>query len=373
MSLWSAGYIVRTGDGTRLYDPAMQEAVQRAHYAAGFRAVDGFIMPVFVAWLFAPFSLIRFTPSFLLYSVLNIALGAALAGSLATYLSDLPALVRRTFLFLFALSIPTVAVVLFGQVDFIVFGGLFAAYSLLKRERYALAGVALAFILFKPQMLAGVVLMLLIARRWSTLGALAAVAVPLLTIPALVTSPHTLISNVAQVGRYSSSNRELSVNAELMSNWRGFVVSATGDADMRVWLPGTIVIALAALAIGMTIWRRYARGEASFEHAYAVAVIAPLLMTWHLHTQSLILLFLAIAMELPARFEAGGRSHDREAEWRAVTLMLTLYAALFALWFAATIGLAMMVFLVVAVFSRTAFRWPAERAAAAERDLAVAA
>ena len=54
ISFWSAGYIVRTGDGARLYDPAVQEAVQRAHYAGGFRSADGYIMPVFVAWLFAP-------------------------------------------------------------------------------------------------------------------------------------------------------------------------------------------------------------------------------------------------------------------------------------------------------------------------------
>ena len=55
--------------------------------------------------------------------------------------------------------------VLFGQVDFIVFAGLFAAYALLKRDRYGLAGLALALVLFKPQMLAGVVLMLLLAYR----------------------------------------------------------------------------------------------------------------------------------------------------------------------------------------------------------------
>src|SRR5205823_3605805 len=90
ISFWSAGYIVRTGDGARLYDPATQEAVQRAHYAGGFRSADGYVMPVFVAWLFAPFSLIRFTPAFLLYSVLNLAILAALARTLASHLQDVP-------------------------------------------------------------------------------------------------------------------------------------------------------------------------------------------------------------------------------------------------------------------------------------------
>jgi hypothetical protein len=373
ISFWSAGYIVRTGDGARLYDPAMQEAVQRAHYAGGFDSVDGYIMPVFVAWMFAPFSLIRFTPSFLLYSVLNLAMLVAVVRMLASHIASLPASVRRTFLMVFTLSIPTVAVVVFGQVDFITFAAAFAGYVLLRRERYVLAGVALTFMLFKPQMLAGIIVMLILARRWSTLGTLAGLGVPLITVPAVLTSPHTLISNVGMVGRYSSSNKQLDVNAEMMSNWRGFIVSVTGNADIRLWAPGMIAIAVVLLAIAVPRWRAAARGELSIEQAYALAVMVPLLMSWHLHTQSLVLAFLAVALHLKASLGPGTlAAHDREAQTHAIVMLLALYSALFAFWFIATIGVALMVFLVLVGFWHTAYRWPQARAAA-NPQLALAA
>jgi hypothetical protein len=362
ISFWSAGYIVRTGDGAHLYDPAVQEAVQRAHYAGGFRSADGYIMPVFVAWLFAPFSLIRFTPAFLLYSVFNVGMMFAVARALASYLKELPDMVRTTFLAVFSLSIPTVAVVIFGQVDFITFGAAFAGYVLLRRERYVLAGFAFAFMLFKPQMLVGMILLLIIRRRWSTLAVLGAIGIPLITIPALLTSPHTLISNVAMVSRYSNSNRQLDVNAEMMSNWRGFVVSVTGNADFRVWAPGMVLIALVVLAIAIPRWRSAARAKLPLEQSYALAVLAPLLISWHLHTQSLVLVFLAVALHLKGSFEGRTPSNDDDASQqsrrRAIVMLLTLYSSLFALWFVATIGLALMVFLLLALFWHTAYRWP---------------
>ena len=375
ISFWSAGYIVRTGDGARLYDPGMQEAVQRGHYAGGFRSADGYIMPVFAAWLFAPFSLIRFTPAFLLYSVLNLGMLIAVTRALASYLRGLPNMVRTTFLGVFALSIPTVAVIIFGQVDFIMLGAAFAGYVLLRRERYLLAGVALAFMLFKPQMLVGIVLMLAIRQHWSTLGVLGALGIPLVTVPALLTSPNTLISNVGMVSRYSQSNKQLDVNAEMMSNWRGFVVSATGSTDIRLWGSGMIVIALVVLAIAIARWRAAVQMHLPLEQSYALAVLAPLLMSWHLHTQSLVLAFLGIALNLEASFgvETHLRDDDERAQEqrRAIVLLLMFYSFLFVLWFIATLGLALMVFLLLALFWHTAYRWPVhENARLTELSLA---
>ena len=349
---------MRTGDGAHLYDPAVQEAVQRAHYAAGFRSADGYIMPVFVAWLFAPFSLIQFTPAFLIYSVLNLAMMFAVTRALASHVRELPPMVRSTFLAVFTMSIPTVAVVIFGQVDFIIFGAAFAAYVLLRRERYLLAGVAFAFMLFKPQMLAGIIVMLIIGRRWSTLGVLGVLGIPLITVPAMLTSPHTLVSNVAMVGRYSSSNKQLDVSAEMMSNWRGFVVSATGSADIRLWAPGLILIAVVVLVIAIQRWRAAVQAGLPLEQSYALAVLAPLLMSWHVHTQSLVLTFLAVALHLKASFGSGHSERSDQAQRHAIIVLLALYSALFVLWFVATMGFALMVFLLLALFWHTAYRWP---------------
>lgn len=387
ISFWSAGYIVRTGEGARLYDPGLQELVERAHFAAGFDHYYGYVLPAFAAWMFAPLSLLPFRAATFVWMGCNVALLAIAARMLARELTTAPAAARRTSVAVFVASMPSVAVVLFGQVDLIVMLGAFLSYLLLRRDRDAAAGAALSLMLFKPQMLGGVVLMLIVIRRWRALATLAAIGVPLLTLPALTLGPRTLVDNAGLIGRFPSAGTDMSVNAPLMSNWRGFVVSATGRDDVWLWLPGLALIAVAAIAIAWPRWRRAWRTGASFDQAYALAVMAPLLASPHLHTQSLVLMFVAVALYMRAWSDAridgqrpagdgrpatSRRGHQvagaplatpsldapPACEMEAIVLLLWLFAALFALWFSGAVGLSLMVFLIAAVYWRLAFRWP---------------
>ena len=73
----------------------------------------------------------------------------------------------------------------------------------------------------------------------------------------------------------------------------------------------------------------------------------------------LVLAFLAVALHLKASFDMGTLSRDDgQSQRRVMVVLLALYTALFALWFAATIGLALMVFLLLALFCHTAYCWP---------------
>lgn len=83
----------------------------------------------------------------------------------------------------------------------------------------------------------------------------------------------------------------------------------------------------------------------------------PLLITPHLHTQSLVLIFIPGAIALQTYFERGTPS-DVDST-KLVGWMLSLYAAVFALWFVGTQGLAMMVFLLLFLYWLCAYRWAA--------------
>jgi len=299
--------------------------------------------------------MLPFTAAFLLWMGLSALLLAALVRVMSSHLAHVPALPRRVFLAVFAFSMPAVAAVIFGQVDLIIFAGFLLAYLLLRDERPVAAGFALSLVLFKPQFLVGVVLMLLVWRQWRALAALACVGVPLLTIPALLTSPGTLLGNLSYLGKYPGHDEGLSVNAELMSNWRGFVTSLTGHHEAWLWMPGLALIAVAALAIAVSRWRwRSADGEALGQQ-YALAIMLPLLITPHLHTQSLVLIFIPGAIALQKYFERAVPSNVDSA--KLVAWMLSLYAVVFALWFVGTQGLAMMVFLLLFLYWLCAYRW----------------
>jgi hypothetical protein len=358
LSFYAAGSIVRHG-GHGLYDASLQDAVQRALYPGTLDHATGYPLPVFAAWVFAPLSKLPFGAAFLVWGLVNLALLAALAAALARHLAAVPALPRRVFIAAFALSIPAVTDVVFGQVDLFIFAALLGAWLLLRRERMIAAGVVLAAVLLKPQFLLGVVPMLIAWRQWRTLLALAAVGTPLLVVPALITDPHALFDHLALIGRYRAGD-DLQVNAALMSNWRGFMVSATGNGSAWLWAPGTLLIAAAAYTVA---WRRWTAAPAG--QAYALAVMLPLLVSPHLHTQSLVLLFIPLAIFLRDHFAAAS-PHSRAAtrQARAAALLLALYAALFVCWLCTATAFAPGVFLVAAIFAALAYRWPTPESAA---------
>jgi hypothetical protein len=357
LSFYVAGGMVREGRGGDLYDPIVQEALQRSAYPGRFDDAIGYPLPVFAAWMFAPFSALPFTVAFFAWMTLNAALLGVLAWLLARHLRDVPALPRRIFLAVFACSMPAVTTIVFGQVDLTILVGLFGGYVLHREGRPYAAGAALALALLKPHFLGGVVLMLLVWRDWRTIAALCGIALPLLTLPALLTDRATLAGNLSYVGKYpgDAAATDISINADKMSNWRGFVVSATGSGEAWLWLPGLALIALVALALCVRAWRR---GDA--EQSWALALLLPLLVSPHLHTQSLVLMFLPLALGMRRLAAAPDTNWTAVVRWT-----LLLFTALFACWLATAIGLALLAFVVLGVAWWCAFRWPANARAAA--------
>ncbi len=351
LPFYSAGYMVRTGQVSSLYDPATLELVQRQLYPGSFDEALGYTLPVFVAWAFAPVSLLPFTASFFLFMGALGTLLAAITYTFRQYLADVPQLPRSVFLGCAAFGMPTIASIVFGQVDLIVLSGLTAGYLLLQNGRPRAAGLALCLMLVKPHMLFGVGLLLLMRREWRTVSTLAVVGIPLLVLPPLLSAPDALIDNVKILASYPGADKELAVNATVMPNWRGFMLSATNGTNMLLWLPGHAVIAVGVVIAAYASWRRHR----DLDRTYAIAAILPIIVSPHLHTQSLVLLLLPAAILLRAYFRAG-RSTAREMP--AVNALLFVYASAFFLSITAIQGLSLGIFPVLALYLVVLRRWP---------------
>ena len=365
LSFYAAGYLVRTGEGVHLYDPGVVDAAQRLLYPGGFDETVGYPLPVFAAWLFAPLSYLPFTGAFLVYATMTAALLAGLLYLLAGQLADVPRGPRLLFLTCAALALPSLATIVFGQVDLIALAGLVGGYLLLRSGRRAAAGLPLCLVLIKPHLLLGVALYLVVRREWRTIGVLAVAGVPLLIVPALLTGPVTLIENVREMVRLDNTLLAGS-RVGVMANWRGFIASATNSNQLVLWAPGAIAIAGGAVAIAVSRWRDEG-GPAGFDRDYSLAVLLPLLVSPHLHTQSLVVALLPGALLLRAYLAPGAPA---KSSGRAVNALLVLYTLLFALPFLAIQGLSLTVFLVAGGYLALALRWPGIDAAGARRDAA---
>ncbi len=353
LSFYAAGYLVRSGQGAHLYSPAVIDATQRLLYPGHFGEAIGYPLPVFVAWLFAPLSRLPFTAAFFLYMSIMAALLAGLLYLLAQQLQDMPKPVRQIFLACAALALPSVATIVFGQVDLVALAGLLGGYLLLRADRRALAGLPLCLVLVKPHLLVGVALFLLMRREWRTIGVLAAVGLPLLIVPALLTGPTTLSDNLRAMIRLDDQLLA-GARVEQMANWRGFIDSATNSDRFIYWAPGFLVIAVGAIAVALARWRS-ARGAAAFDRDYSLAVLLPLVVSPHLHSQSLVVGLLPAALALRALL---GPTASPEARRRAVNTILLIFTLLFALPFLAIQGLSLTVFLTIGIYLALSFRWP---------------
>jgi hypothetical protein len=168
IQFYSAGLTVRTGQEARLFDFRYQQQIERSIAAFPPNAMHAFITPPFLAWLYAPFSLLPYTWSFIVWSLLSLA---ALWGSLRWLGAEEP-------IKWFAWSLtwyPVFASIGFGQNSLLSLSLLSLAYFLWRSKRPWLAGMVCSLALYKPQLLLGVALIWLLSwrRDWKALVGLA--------------------------------------------------------------------------------------------------------------------------------------------------------------------------------------------------------
>jgi hypothetical protein len=161
---------VRDGYG-RLYDLAAQRSAVES-LGAGFNP-QPFISPPPLAWLVTPLLAIPFQAALVVWTLL-------LLGALVWtwhLLAPPGHLVKAAHLFLWLGLFPVAFGVMVGQPGPLVAAAVATAWSLMKRDRQVLAGLALSVIVLKPQLALLVPLCLLVSGHTRAFGAWLAASV----------------------------------------------------------------------------------------------------------------------------------------------------------------------------------------------------
>ncbi len=296
--LYTAGYMVRTGHRSELYDYGLEHRFQDNLVSREAIALP-FNHLAYEALLFVPYSYLSYRAAYFLFLATNIALLALAIHLFAPWTRHL----RGMFLWLptalFFTFLPVAAAFMQGQ-DSIVLLVLFCgALLLLSQEKMFVAGLLIGLGLFKFQIVLPVALLFLLWRRWRFVVGFAASSATVFAISwGLVGTPQM---NVYAGSLLSMSVREtiadqakFNVNPNMMPNLRGLVSSSIGGIVPAIGVQ--ILTGAASVAILVWIARRGMRS--SLPEQLALAITTGAALSYHLFIHDLSILLIPVLFVL---------------------------------------------------------------------------
>lgn len=179
-----------------------------------------------------------------------------------------------------------------GQISPLVLGCFAGAFLALQANRPGLAGLAFGLLVFKPQFLVAVPLIVLLARAWKILAGLLASAASQLAFARIYFGPEVMHSylDMLQHGSRWLSTAELDLAPiqmhSLRSFWSLLIPSSNGALTLYV-LSSILVIAIAA-----SIWR----SDLPLALRFSALTLAAVLANPHLFVYDLLVLATALLL-----------------------------------------------------------------------------
>jgi len=321
--LYVAGYMVRTGHRTQLYDYAAQTYFQNTLVSNDERALP-FIRPAYQALMFVPFSLLPYRTAYLGFLLLNLLLLALAFLMLQPRLRGLsrvwPGLPPALFLGFYPIALALMQ----GQDSILLLALLAAALVSLERNRDLTAGALAGVGLFKFQIVVPIVLLFLLWRRWRFVKGFmfSAILVGLLSFitsgwAETVVFVHSLLSVGAGLPAVPGEiNFPLRIN--IMANLRGLIY---GLASLRVpqrWLQVTTLLLSSIVVISVRARGRQQRGG----DALVLAITAGVVVSYYLFIHDLSILLIPIVLTLDRFISRNGTGEPFGRAAAAISALL---------------------------------------------------
>jgi len=321
--LYVAGYMVRTGHRTQLYDYAAQTYFQNTLVSNDERALP-FIRPAYQALMFVPFSLLPYRTAYLGFLLLNLLLLALAFLMLQPRLRGLsrvwPGLPPALFLGFY----PVALALMQGQDSILLLALLAAVLVSLERNRDLTAGALAGVGLFKFQIVVPIVLLFLLWRRWRFVKGFmfSAILVGLLSFitsgwAETVVFVHSLLSVGAGLPAVPGEiNFPLRIN--IMANLRGLIY---GLASLRVpqrWLQVTTLLLSSIVVISVRARGRQQRGG----DALVLAITAGVVVSYYLFIHDLSILLIPIVLTLDRFISRNGTGEPFGRAAAAISALL---------------------------------------------------
>ena len=304
--------MVLDGQGTSLYDPAVQAVVQRTilegrSFEAGLLP---FSNPPHLVLPFVPLALLPLGTAYLMWGSIQIALVAWLVVRSTTVIAaDWSATERALLIGASLAATPLVVSLLQGAFSVLLSVAVLEAFISLRAGQERRAAFWLLAGALKPQALVAPIVAVVSARRWRLVAWFAGLSLGLGLVTTAVFGVAIWSSYLSFLSGYLGSFDVLSVRPSVMWNLRGTLALWVGPVVDAAEAATINVIALAAqlggvLAVAALWWRTWDPSSSAFAMRFSVTIALGLLLSPHLNPHDAVVL-------IPAGAIAYGAIRDR--------------------------------------------------------------
>ncbi len=299
---YSAANLVAAGRAYELYHLGALTPIQHAAQPGIPPGVLplAYFNPPFFALLLAPLSYLSFGHAFQVWSGSKLLLLAVDCWMIWRIAAPVARPYRVAAVAGFLTLQPVAFTIQLGQFSLILVTSWLGAYLLFRAGRDKAAGLALAPLLIKPELLFPVVLLLAWKRRTAALAALAGmtaaavvVSLAMIGLHGLVDYPEFILDLSAHPGH--------GVNHHLMLGWNGFVTLALPGAGGQLQARAYASLSAVTLALAAHGWRGGWRADASgFASRWMMLTLCTVLIDAHFYIQDIALVMpvgIAVACE----------------------------------------------------------------------------
>ena len=249
-AFYAAGSIVGDGDWADLYDPDRQLAEQARLFPESDDSFLYFAYPPHAAAVYRPLAALDYRLAYALHSM---AMAAAAVAALALIRPMVP-LVRRRFELTVTATLlfnPVLRAVTGGQNTALTLLGVAAAWRLLHDEEDVAAGFVVALLLYKPQVAVPLAGVLLLARRWRAVAAVAVGAVMVWGLGTMLAGTGWLTTWWAEVRSFAEL--DAGVNGHNAISWLGVSEHLLGAGSTAAYAVAAPFV-LASVAAVSFVW-----------------------------------------------------------------------------------------------------------------------
>lgn len=268
LAFYSAAQIIDHGWGSTLYDLSFQAEYQQQVLQSDHFLLDAYRNPPWYALLYRITSWLSFSTSYWIWTA--IALLFLWSGILRIRPE------KPLSLFILALGFyPVFAAITFGQNSLLSFGILAFVYADLEAKRYRRAGLLAGLLLFKPQLLVGLIVWwcLEYRRYWHCLLGVSITGLFLAAVSCalLPEATHSYLHHFASIARYDA------FHYWNLHNPRGFFALIAGDDHRFGEYAGWVIF---VLTLGCFIWYWW-RSRPELPVIFSVAIFVTLWSSPH--------------------------------------------------------------------------------------------